>query len=170
MGRERNIRYAKSLQSKGYEIIKTDDIPAVYRLMEKNLGERYQKKPTHTLAELQDLSKKYPERIDFWLVREKGRDIAGMVLFEFNEQGIHDFYTSQDYTFAKEQVLPFLYYHVFDFYAKKGYHWFNIGISSRGDLIKWGILEFKEKTGARASFRENWILDDIEKYSPYALK
>ena len=63
--------------------------------------------------------------------------------------------------------MPLLFHKVFEHYYQQGYAWFNFGISSRGQQIKWGILEFKENVGGRATARQIWYLDNISGYKKY---
>jgi hypothetical protein len=51
--------------------------------------------------------------------------------------------------------------------AAKNFSWLNFGISTRGDYVKWGILEFKEFMGGRGVCREEWELSRLTDFEPY---
>jgi lipid II:glycine glycyltransferase (peptidoglycan interpeptide bridge formation enzyme) len=134
-----------------------------YDLILSNLDNRYEKKPVHSLEELQDLKDKYPNRLHFWKAQDKEGNVLGTVVsFMVNKQGAHDFYIAKNFNFAKHNVMPFLFTEIFKHYQSEGYNWFNFGISSRGDFVKWGILQAKEKLGGRASVREHWTIEDLK--------
>ena len=162
-GHERNQRYARSLGKTGIVIKQVETVDSLYPIIEKNLFERYNKHPTHTQSELENLKKKYPDKIDFWVVELNGSILAGAVIFSVNKFALHDFYHTVNYDFNKEHALTYLLYNLYEHYQKQGYTWFNFGISSRDDEIKWNILQFKESVGGRATFRENWILENLQK-------
>jgi hypothetical protein len=168
-GRKKNMNDIRRLKKSGVVVNMVEDPTIIYPLIENNLDTRYQKKPTHSLAELTALKRKYPERINFWIAILNDKPVATVVAFVVNANGVHDFYIAQDYEYSKMQVMPLLFYEMFAYYKKKGLQWFNFGISSRGNLIKWGILEFKEHIGGRATHREVWVLDDLSSYRPYEL-
>ena len=170
LARKRKLQYMRSARSKGYKVERTNDPDGIYSLIEGNLEERYDKRPTHTLEELRELKKRYPEKIDFWLVKKDGDILAGAVIFTANKNCAHDFYTHHNYDKSHMHALPLLYSDMFEYYKLQGLKWFNIGISSRGQWIKWGILEFKEQIGARGICRDTWALDGLENYQRYKSK
>jgi len=139
------------------------DIPVekVYPLIEANLKNRFEKLPTHSFSELIDLKKRYNKRIKLWTALKDNIPIAVVVIFEANKIAVHDFYISQNYEFSKMQPLYLIFDSIFNYYKNQSFKWFNFGISTRENWIKWGILNFKEGLGGRGLIRETWILDDI---------
>ena len=166
-GRKKNKTDINNLLRKGFTVAQTQEVSDIYPLIERNLEKRYNKKPTHSFEELKYLKEMYPERIHFWAVSYEGKVVGTVVAFAVNDKAVHDFYIAQDYEFANYNLMPMLFYHIFESYLEQGYEWYNFGISSRGDLIKWGILEFKERMGGRATARESYILKDIQSYENY---
>lgn len=169
-GRDKNPGSIRALLRKGIVAERTDDADLVYNLIERNLDQRYQKHPTHTREEFVELKRRYSGQMDFWVVRVEGEAVATCVLFQAGRGTLHDFYIAQNYAFAKLNVMPLLFYTAFTHYREAGFRWFNFGISSRADWIKWGILEFKERMGGRATLRDVWRLDDVASYQPYEEK
>lgn len=166
MGRKKNIFDVRKLQKFGAKV-ELCCVEVAYKIIRNNLDVKYGKEPTHSVEELIILKEKYPDRVDPWII-SIGKDIfATIVVFRVNQYAVHTFYIAQDYEYAKLQPMPMFFYEVFSFYKNLGYEWFNFGISSRGDLIKWGILEFKERIGGRATYRENWVLENAGNYEPY---
>lgn len=168
LGRKKNGTDIRRLIKSGVTVEQREDLAEVYDLIVRNLDKRYGKVPTHTYAELLELKRRYPERINFWLALVDGAPAATVVTFVVNSKAVHDFYIAQDYSFAKYQVMPLLFHTIFGHYGARGFSWFNFGISSRGDWIKWGILEFKERMGGRAVCRDTWMLEDLKNYRSYS--
>lgn len=166
-GRKKNCNDIRRLRSKGVTSVLLDNPVDIYSLIEGNLDNRYAKRPTHELAELTELKRRYPDRLHFWAAVLDGQPIATVVTFVVNHTAIHDFYIALDYAHARLQVMPLLFYDIFSHYQKQGFSWFNFGISSRGDWIKWGILEFKERMGGRGTCRDTWIKENLAAYQPY---
>ena len=166
-GRKKNQTDINSIIRKGYGVQITKQLNEVYPLIESNLKERYNKRPTHSFSELNDLLNLYDERIHLWKMTLANKIVATVVIFIANKVTVHDFYIAQNPDFEKINVFPMLFYTLFNYYSENNYHWFNFGISSRGSLIKWGILEFKERLGGRASIRESMVLNNLQSYDPY---
>lgn len=167
LGRKRYRYYIRTLEKEGVKANNLANIEKVYAVIEKNLVERYHKKPTHSLEELKELKRIYPERIHFWAAEKDDVILGVIVVFTVNKTGVHDFYIARDEDTPDVYALSFLHYKAFEYYSSKGFTWFNFGISSRKEDIKWGILRFKERVGGRATTRQAWILEDIGSYKKY---
>jgi hypothetical protein len=167
LGRKKNPGTIRSLRKQGIRSFLTDDPDASFRLVANNLEQRYGKHPSHSAQELADLKLRYPDRVHFWLAAQGDTPIATIVVFVVNRHAVHDFYIAQDYAYSKLNAMPMLFYHAFEHYQSLGYEWFNFGLSSRADWIKWGILEFKERMGGRGTFKDVWALEDLLAYRPY---
>ena len=170
LGRKKNKTDINNLKRQGFSVSQSDSAKEIYNIIKSNLNRRYNKNPTHSLEELSLLKSLYPDRIHFWKVSKEDVIAAVVVSFVVNKKGVHDFYIAQSELFEKVNVMPLLFYSIFEYYRDKGFEWYNFGISSRGDWIKWGILEFKERMGGRATIRESVILKDLQNYKPYTNK
>lgn len=166
-GRKKNRTDINNLKRQGFSVVLTDSTEEIYPIIETNLVSKYNKKPTHTLSELIHLKRLYPNRIHYWKVTKEEKIAAVIVAFVVNKIGIHDFYIAQNSIFQNVNTMPLLFYSIFDYYRNKGFQWYNFGISSRADWIKWNILEFKERMGGRATIRESFCLNELQNYQPY---
>jgi lipid II:glycine glycyltransferase (peptidoglycan interpeptide bridge formation enzyme) len=92
---------------------------------------------------------------------------AVTVLFDVTSKAVHTFYIAQSQEYANTNVLPLLFYRIFEQYRQRNFDWYNFGISSRGQQIKWGMLEFKERMGGRATARQVWKLDNLSAYNNF---
>jgi hypothetical protein len=159
LGRSKNPGDIRRLQKLNTRVLRLDTPELSYQLIEHNLDERYQKRPTHSLDELLELKRRYPGRIDFWVVLHEELPVGTVVVFQATGRTVHDFYIAQNHELSQLQAMPLLFYSIFEHYRERGFEWFNLGISSRGDWIKWGILEFKERMGGRGICRDSWVLE-----------
>lgn len=167
--RKRNLSYIKQQEKDGVKVMETDDVDKVFPVIEMNLKERYNRVPTHSREELMRLKEIYPDRIHYWIAEKEGQVLGILVLFDVNATGVHSFYIAKNEQFGNVKAMPLLFHKAFEHYYKQGFAWFNFGISSRGQQIKWGILEFKENVGGRATARQIWRLDNIADYKNYEI-
>jgi len=165
--RKRNLSYIKQQEKDGVRVVETDDVDKVYPVIEMNLKIRYSRIPTHSREELKKLKQIYPDRIHYWVAEKEDQVLGILVLFDVNKTGVHSFYIAKNEEYNNVKAMPLLFHKVFEHYYNQDYAWFNFGISSRGQQIKWGILEFKENVGGRATARQIWHLDNIFDYKKY---
>ena len=167
LGRKKNLTDIRKLEREGYAVKATDDAEKIYGVLETNLALKYNRKPTHTLDELKKLKEIYPGRIHFYTVEVNDAIAAITVLFDVTSKAVHTFYIAQAQEYANINVLPMLFYKTFEQYQQRNFDWYNFGISSRGQEIKWGMLEFKERMGGRATIRQVLILEDLSNYKKF---
>jgi hypothetical protein len=165
--RKRNLTYIKQQEKDGVKVMETGDVDKVYPIIEMNLKVRYNRIPTHSREELMKLKEIYPDRIHYWVAEKEDKVLGILVLFDVNKTGVHSFYIAKNEQYENVKAMPLLFHKAFEHYYQQGYAWFNFGISSRGQQIKWGILEFKENVGGRATARQIWHLDDLAGYKKY---
>jgi GNAT acetyltransferase-like protein len=167
LARKKAVVDERAARRRGIEIKESQEVEAVWRTVADNLQQRYGKKPAHTLAELALLKQLYPDRIRFWCATRHDEIIAAMVVFEVTERAAHTFYIAHDRTHADVNPMPLLISEICTDLTARGFGWLNFGISTRGDFVKWGILEFKEFMGGRGVCREEWELADLHNFQPY---
>jgi hypothetical protein len=167
LGRKKNLTDIRKLEREGYAVTTTDKTDKIYPLIESNLAVKYNRKPTHTPEELKKLKQTYPERIHFYTVETNNTIAAVTVLFDVTPKAVHTFYIAQAQESAGVNVLPLMFYRIFEQYRQRKFDWYNFGISSRGQQIKWGMLEFKERVGGRATARQVWLLENLAGYKKF---
>lgn len=164
-GRKKNIFDIRKAGKEGYRVENIQDSGIAWSILNDNLDTRYQKSPTHTKSELQKLKELFPEQIHPWVCyNPAGEAVATVICFVANTHTVHDFYIAQNYQLVKLNLLPFVFQHILEYYRNQNFKWFNFGISSRADWIKWGILEFKERIGGRGINRDTWTHAGIQDY------
>jgi hypothetical protein len=167
MVRKRAASEERSAVRRGVRITESNDVDAVWRLIAGNLKDRYGKPPTHSLSELAGLKQIYPDRIHFWCATLDDSILAAMAVFDVTPHAAHAFYIAHDRTLADVKPMSLLVSEICASLTARGFSWFNLGISTRGEHVKWGILEFKELVGGRGVCREEWELADLSDFKPY---
>jgi GNAT acetyltransferase-like protein len=158
----------RAAQKRGVTVAQSDDTCAVWEHVARNLRERYGKSPAHSASELAHLKQQYPTRIRFWCASRDGVMLAVIVVFEVTARAAHTFYIAHDRAAATDvNPMPLLVSTICDDLTARNFSWLNFGISTRGDYVKWGILEFKEFMGGRGVCREEWELSSLTEFKPY---
>lgn len=145
--RERGIKKAKDL---GLEVRQeTNFSPFWNTILIPNLKERFNANPTHTLAEIEALQRKFPDQIKQYNVYKDEELLAGITVFEM-EQVVHAQYISANHKRQETGSLDFLVNTLLSkIYANKKYFDFGISNENQGLNINQGLLYFKESFGAR---------------------
>jgi len=113
-----------------------------------NLEKRYQVKPIHSLQEINNLKKSFPENIRQFNVYCKDKIVAGATLFE-SENVIHSQYISADKNKNETGSLDFL-YHLFieEVFKEKKFFDFGTSNENKGRILNKGLSFWKESFGA----------------------
>lgn len=92
---KRDRRYgANKARTNGLIVEKSDDYATFWAILTKNLREKFDAKPVHTLAEIELLHSRFPENIELWVARApEGEMEAGTVLY-LNNDVVHSQYIS----------------------------------------------------------------------------
>jgi len=141
----------------GVVIRQSLDYSAYYDILQNNLRMRHGVQPTHTLEEIQDLAKRFPDDIALWGAFLEDRMIAGVCTFAANEQVILAFYISHDEQFQEYRAVNLLFATIMEESAKQGFAYLDFGIFTVNMDPNWGLGRFKENFGSRGIFRDTFI-------------
>jgi hypothetical protein len=127
------------------------DLKPFWKILEQNLKERYGSSPVHSIEEIEQLSKKFPEQIKLFVFRHKNtRFIEAGVLLFINDKTIKTQYISSTIEGRKNRVSDALYYSVINAF-KKNYQFIDFGTcEEENNTINMSLLNAKEKFGASA--------------------
>jgi|WetSurMetagenome_2_1015567.scaffolds.fasta_scaffold09183_2 hypothetical protein len=133
---------------KGLHIVEDENYPAYWRMLEKNLQKRYEKRPTHTCDEITALHQRFPNSIRLFSCYAEERMIAGVVIYESKQVAHTQYIASSDEGrefSAVDLVLSHLILDVF-----KGKPFFDFGISTEQDgrYLNRNLAFYKEGFGA----------------------
>lgn len=155
---QRNIRKAQRL---GVTIEESNDLATYWRILTNNLKQRHNAEPTHTLAEILDLTNRYPQSIKLFAAFREGEMVSGVVVFLLNSRVVNCFYIASNNKLQNLRSVELLFYKLISWGVEKGYSYLDWGISTedKGSKINQGLFEFKEKFGGRGVLREMYYLD-----------
>ena len=143
----------------GVTIEESDDFASFYEILRQNLRMRHNVAPTHTLEELIDLKKLFPDEIRLFCALRNRQPLAGVVLFVCNPQVILAFYISHREQFQKYRPVNLLFYHIMDWGRQRDFRYLDFGTFTLDMDPNWGLGKFKETFGARGLFRDTYVLD-----------
>lgn len=143
----REANKAKKLSSTILEQNEFDDF--WNQVLIPNLKDRFGVDPVHTLTEIRELKRSFPDQIRQFNIYLDGEIIAGTTLF-ITPNVVHCQYISSNDRGRKSGGLNFLFQHLVDV-AFQEYKYFDFGIVNynEGKEINEGMLFWKESFGAR---------------------
>ena len=118
----------RKAQRSGVVINKTDDFNSFYNILKKNLKNRHNVRPTHTVNELSKLKKLFPESIILYGAFIEGSMVGGVVNFIANNDVILSFYISHDEKYQEYRPINLLFYEVLKDAITNKYKVFDFGI------------------------------------------
>ncbi len=145
---DRRSRMKKAVQA-GLRVVETTDFAPFWAVLERNLQERFQVRPVHSLAEIELLHSRFPNRIRHFVTMRGDEVLAGSVVYD---TGIvaHAQYTSASAEGKVSGALDLLYAHLLgEVFADK--KWFDFGQSTEdmGHYLNEGLIAQKEGFGGR---------------------
>jgi hypothetical protein len=145
--RERGIRLGKEA---GLEIGRDIDFAGFMALAQDALTEKYRLLPAHTPEEMTLLAGRFPDHIKLFAARKEGVLTGGVIVYE-SAQVAHAQYKFADAAGKKcgatDLVLDYL---INDYYREKPYFDFGISTERDGRYLNAGLIENKERYGARS--------------------
>ncbi|MCF0202635.1 MAG: GNAT family N-acetyltransferase [Bacteroidaceae bacterium] len=143
--RKRCLR--KALES-GVTVEESSDYEAMWRIMTRNLKEKYGVAPVHSLAEITLLSNRFPNNIKLYLARRGDEILAGSVAY-LTGRCVHVQYTHASPQGKESGAIDALYAHLTDKYASRPYFDFGISTEQGGRYLNPNLIFQKEGFGAR---------------------
>ncbi len=135
-----NLRFAKS-----------DDLESFWNMLNNNLMTRHGVHPVHSLAELQLLKSRFPDKITLYLIYNiKGRSIAGTLIFDTG-QVIHTQYIASTDEGKAEGALDLLFDKLINNNVYPSALYFDFGKSTEngGHYLNNNLIFQKEGFGGR---------------------
>ena len=151
-GSRRAVRRAWKL---GTLVRESDDYPAFYKILEKNLRLRHNVSPTHSLEELQRLKTMFPDRIKLFAAYHEDIMVAGVVMFICNPQVVLAFYISHNEDYQQYRGVNLLFHDIIKWGILEKYNFLDYGIFTVNEDPNWGLARFKESFGAQGVFRDS---------------
>lgn len=144
-----NFRQSEKLNLT-YGEISESEMEKFYGFLELSKA-RHNTKPVHSLAELRDLKKRFPEEILFRGVWQDGIYLSGMMIFYFRQAKVYHFqYLAPDDSKRETSATTALFVNAMREAAQVGCEKFSWGISTEdgGAYLNENLYRFKESFGA----------------------
>ncbi|HEX8501574.1 MAG TPA: GNAT family N-acetyltransferase [Pyrinomonadaceae bacterium] len=157
---QRRRRGAKKAAQRGVRIEEGPQlIPAIWGVLEDNLGRKYDLRPVHSAGEIALLHERFPREIEFVAGVLEGQTVAGVVLFN-TPLATHAQYTAASRAGYDASALDAVFEHCLAAAAARGARFFDFGNSNEeeGRYLNPGLYRFKTEFGAGGVVHEFYEL------------
>ena len=144
--RECGVKHARQL---GLTVEEETDFRPFWKILTRNLKERYGLNPVHTVEEIELLHCRFPENIRLMVVKNQHETIGGTVLY-ITDKVVHSQYIAASSKGKEEHALDLLFYEVIE-QALQTHAYFDFGISTEkhGTYLNEQLIYQKEGFGGR---------------------
>jgi hypothetical protein len=148
------LRGVRKAIKSGVVVEENSDFSLFYHVLESNLQQRHDVRPTHTLDELKRLHDLLgSDRIRQFIATKDGEVLAGMVMFHCNPRVTLAFYISHDQEHQALRPVNLVYMEVIRWAKQMGYHYMDLGTFTLNMDVNHGLCRFKESFSAMGIFR-----------------
>jgi Acetyltransferase (GNAT) domain len=130
-------------------------VTELWAVLERNLGEKHEAKPTHSLDEIRYLHQQFPDNIFFLSAILNGSLIGGVVLF-FTPTVLHAQYICSNELGKSVCALDLIFAKAIEMASSRDLRYFNFGICSEdnGNILNEGLYRFKSEFGGAGVVHE----------------
>ena len=163
---DRKMRFSESRKSgirkahrQGLTVAESPDFAAFWQILNENLTGKYGVRPVHSVAELELLHRRFPEKIRLYMVFDGETPVGGTLLF-LTPQVLHTQYISANAFGKQHGAIDLLFDHLIN-NTYKDYPYIDFGkstVSDSADLNEQLIFQ-KEGFGARAVCYDTYEYD-----------
>lgn len=163
---DRKMRFSESRKSgirkahrQGLTVAESTDFAAFWQILNENLTGKYGVRPVHSVAELELLHSRFPEKIRLYMVFDGETPVGGTLLF-LTPQMLHTQYISANAFGKQHGAIDLLFDHLIN-NTYKDYPYIDFGkstVSDSADLNEQLIFQ-KEGFGARAVCYDTYEYD-----------
>ena len=159
----KKIRYDwRKLSRNGYNVVHDADINSFWPILEKNLRERHNVSPTHSLEEILMLKEHFPKNIVCYVATNNRNEPESGAILYLSSQVVHVQYMSPSENGRNTGALDYLINELVDYYSSlNGFQYFDFGISTEqnGSVLNEGLLKQKERMGGRGTVYKTWRIN-----------
>ena len=153
-GRKANIRVVAAESIADYRDF--------YDVLTINLKEKHETAPVHSLDEFLEISSRFPNETELWLVKDRlGSIAAGVWLFKLHTYCVHTQYIASTEAGRDLSAVDFLIESIIVACGEKGVRWFSFGASSEqgGRVVNDGLFDFKSGFGIGSLVQDFFEID-----------
>ena len=155
---ERRRRSIRRARERGVTVSEgTDGLAAFWPVLESTLERRHAARPVHTLAEIEELRSRFPQRILPLVATLDSEPCAGAVLF-VTHTTVHTQYLAATEAGMDASALDAVIEHGVELAAARGARWFDFGISPGEDRrgVLAGLYRYKAEFGGGGVVHERY--------------
>ncbi len=151
---------ARRAREAGITINRSTTYAPFWDILERNLSQRHDTRPVHSLAEMELLASRFPDNITLWTANDAAGDVVAGVVMYMTRNVAHSQYISASPRGREIGALDLLFDTVIN-YALECCRYFDFGISTecRGATLNHGLIYQKEGFGARATLYDIYQID-----------
>jgi hypothetical protein len=148
--RSSRLGVLRRARSAGLRVEATEAFDRFWPVLERNLLARYSTKPVHTLEEITNLARHFPENILLFVCTAGEEVLAGSVIY-LSTNVCHIQYNGVSAEGRRVGALDLVLATVIERFSSS-HRWVDFGISTdrEGRTLNEGLIEYKEGFGARA--------------------
>ncbi len=141
----------------GYSICKVASPDDFWPIMEKNLLEKYNTSPVHSLEEMRLLMQRFPNEIKCYLALHDGKAEAGAIIY-LTRQTAHVQYAHASRQGKADGALDLLCITLINQFSELNFRFFDIGTSNEegGKILNTNLISQKEGFGGRGTAYKQW--------------
>ncbi len=148
------LRGVRKAVKNNVKVEENPDFALFYHVLESNLQQRHNVKPTHTLEELTKIRDLLgQDHVRQFIATLDGEVLAGMVMFHCNPRVTLAFYISHDQERQALRPVNLVYMEVIKWAKQMGYQYMDLGTFTLNMDVNYGLCRFKESFSARGIFR-----------------
>ena len=121
----------------------------VWRNMNENLQNKFDSKTTHTLADIRELKRRYPDHIKTYYVDTLEGEYGAFATIFLFKNVFHTQYLDVNYKYVKQYPNLFLIKELIRIARGLGYRYFSFGASTEdgGAVLNYGLYDYKAEYG-----------------------
>jgi len=158
---QRRRRGRRKAEAGGVSVAEgAEQAAALWPVLERNLAERHDARPVHTLEEIEHLARLFPDNIRFVTAALDGAVVAGVVLFT-GPRVFHSQYIAADEAGRAAGALDAVFDHCLATATAAGVRYFDFGISTESDgrELNAGLYRFKAEFGGGGVVHQFYEVD-----------
>lgn len=143
------LKHLRKPISYDLEIVEAAPLSVFWKsVLEPLLMDRYRTTPVHSLEEMEQLQKNFPENIKQFAVYCDAEIVGGITIFEF-EDGVKSQYGAATVLGKELRALDYLFVHLISKYQKCGMRFFDMGVVTDSSEMGFnaGLLQQKKELG-----------------------
>lgn len=153
-------RKTKKAAKAGYSVTECNEYTAFWEILTRNLAERHNTSPVHTLEEITALHDNFPRNIRLFCVSTPAGNIVAGTLLYITERTVHVQYIASTAEGREHGALDMLFTHLMQKqFPETEFFDFGTSVENGGRYLNSGLIFQKEGMGGRAIVYDTYTLE-----------